>query len=88
MLRFTSLARPMRVLLAASALLATVLLGVQASAVAQTGVDTFIVPAAQGEEDIAAAKEAAGGDLDIIPVNTLDEALAVLEKLGGDPLPE
>ena len=59
----------------------------KASAVAQTGVDTFIVPAAQGDEDIAAAKQAAGGDLDIIPVATLDEALAVLEKLGGDPLP-
>ena len=59
----------------------------KASAVAQTGVDTFIVPAAQGEKDIAAAKQAAGGDLDIIPVATLDEALAALEKLGGDPLP-
>lgn len=60
----------------------------KASAVAQTGVRTFIVPAAQGEQDIAAAKQAAGGDLDIIPVNTLDEALAVLQDLGGDPLPE
>ena len=59
----------------------------KASAVAQTGVDTFIVPAAQGEDDIAAAKKAAGGDLNIIPVATLDEALAALEKLGGDPLP-
>jgi PDZ domain-containing protein len=59
----------------------------KASAVAQTGVRTFIVPAAQGEEDIAAAKRAAGGDLDIIPVSTLDEALAALENLGGDPLP-
>jgi PDZ domain-containing protein len=60
----------------------------KASAVAQTGVDTFIVPAAQGEADIAAAKEAAGGHLNIIPVSTLDEALAALEKLGGDPLPK
>ncbi len=60
----------------------------KASAVAQTGVHTFIVPAAQGEEDIAAAEAAAGGDLNIIPVNTLDEALAALEKLGGDPLPD
>jgi PDZ domain-containing protein len=59
----------------------------KASAVAQTGVDTFIVPAAQGEEDIAAAQKAAGKDLDIIPVSTLDEALAALEKLGGAPLP-
>ena len=59
----------------------------KASAVAQTGVDTFIVPAAQGEEDIAAAKKAAGKDLNIIPVSTLDEALAALEQLGGEPLP-
>ena len=58
----------------------------KASAVAQTGVDTFIVPAAQGE-DIAAAEKAAGKDLNIIPVSTLDEALAAPEQLGGDPLP-
>jgi PDZ domain-containing protein len=60
----------------------------KASAVAQTGVDTFIVPAAQGEEDIATAEKSAGGNLKIIPVSTLDEALAALEKLGGDPLPK
>jgi PDZ domain-containing protein len=59
----------------------------KASAVAQTGVDTFVVPAAQGDEDIAAARKAAGGDLTIIPVATLDEALAALERLGGTPLP-
>ena len=59
----------------------------KASAVAQTGVATFIVPAAQGDDDIAAAEKAAGGDLDIIPVSTLDEALAALKELGGDPLP-
>jgi PDZ domain-containing protein len=59
----------------------------KASAVAQTGVDTFIVPAAQGEEDIAAAEKAAGKGLNIIPVSTLDEALAALEQLGGEPLP-
>jgi PDZ domain-containing protein len=58
----------------------------KASAVAQTGVNTFIVPAAQGEEDIAAARDAAGGDIEIIPVATLDEALAALERLGGTPL--
>jgi Lon-like protease len=58
----------------------------KASAVAQTGVRTFIVPTAQGEDDIAAAKQAAGGDLTIIPVATLEEALAALEELGGDPV--
>jgi PDZ domain-containing protein len=59
----------------------------KASAVAQTGVDVFIVPAAQGEDDIAAAREAAGDEVTIIPVETLDEALAVLADLGGDPIP-
>jgi Lon-like protease len=59
----------------------------KASAVAQTGVGTFIVPAAQGEDDIEAARRAAGDDLEIIPVATLDEAIAALERLGGDPLP-
>ena len=44
----------------------------KASAVAQAGVDVFIVPAAQGEDDIAAAREAAGGDLEIVPVETLE----------------
>jgi PDZ domain-containing protein len=59
----------------------------KASAVAQTGVDVFIVPAAQGEADIAAARLAGGDDLVIIAVSTLDEALEALEELGGDPLP-
>jgi len=60
----------------------------KASAVAQVGVDTFIVPASQGQDDIAAAREAAGRDLEVIPVATLDEAIAALVELGGDPLPE
>jgi PDZ domain-containing protein len=60
----------------------------KASAVAQMGVDVFIVPAAQGEEDIAAARDAVGGEVEIIPVETLDEALAALEAIGGDPIPE
>jgi PDZ domain-containing protein len=59
----------------------------KASAVAQTGVEVFLVPTAQGEDDIAAAREVAGDRLEIIPVATLDEALAALERLGGDPLP-
>jgi PDZ domain-containing protein len=57
----------------------------KASAVQQAGVEVFLVPTAQGEEDIAAARAAAPG-LEIIPVADLDEALAVLEGLGGDPL--
>jgi PDZ domain-containing protein len=58
----------------------------KASAVAQAGVDVFIVPASQGEEDIARAQRAGGDSVRIIPVATVDEALAVLEELGGDPI--
>jgi PDZ domain-containing protein len=59
----------------------------KASAVAQAGVDVFIVPTAQGPDDIEAARDAAGGEVEIIPVANLDEALAALESVGGDPLP-
>jgi PDZ domain-containing protein len=58
----------------------------KASAVAQMGVDVFIVPAAQSDEDVAAARLAGGDDLTIITVATLEEALTVLEELGGDPI--
>jgi PDZ domain-containing protein len=60
----------------------------KASAVSQAGVDVFIVPAAQGEKDIAAAREAVGDGVEIMPVATLDEALAALASIGGDPIPE
>jgi PDZ domain-containing protein len=56
------------------------------SAVRQSGVDVFIVPKAQGEKEIERARQVAGSDLEIIPVGTLDEALAALAKLGGDPV--
>jgi PDZ domain-containing protein len=58
----------------------------KASAVAQAGVDVFLVPAAQGEADIEAARVAGGEGLRIIPVATLEEAVAALEELGGDPI--
>ena len=58
----------------------------KASAVAQAGVDVFLVPAAQGEEDIEKARQAGGDGLRIIPVATVDEALAALEELGGEPI--
>ncbi len=57
------------------------------SAVRQVGVDYFIVPAAQGDEQLQRAREIAGDAVEIIPVETLDEALAALERIGGDPLP-
>jgi PDZ domain-containing protein len=56
------------------------------SAVKQVGVKHFLVPASQGDEQIARAREIAGDDLEIIPVATLDEALAALQDLGGDPV--
>ncbi len=65
------------------------------SAVHQNGVDVFLVPAAQpelqppepGEPDERQRLEDAGkGEVQIIPVATLDEALAVLVELGGDPV--
>lgn len=58
----------------------------KASAVSQAGVDLFLVPAAQGEADIEAARLAGGDGLEVVPVATLDEALAVLEARGGAPI--
>jgi Lon-like protease len=58
----------------------------KASAVAQAGVEYFLVPATQSDEDIEAARRAGGDGLTIIPVANLDEALQVLESLGGDPV--
>ncbi len=62
----------------------------KANAVHQHGVDVFIVPASQrelaDEESRRRLDEAGRGDVEIIPVETLDEALAALEELGGDPV--
>jgi Lon-like protease len=63
----------------------------KASAVQQVGVKYFLVPASQpdtGFDSVEAARNVVGDDVEIIPVATLDEALAALERLGGDPLPE
>jgi PDZ domain-containing protein len=57
----------------------------KASAVRQAGLDYFIVPASQSDDDLARAREVAGDDVEIIPVSTVDEAIAALEELGGDP---
>jgi PDZ domain-containing protein len=60
------------------------------SAVHQNGITVFLVPASQAELDdperLQRLKDAGHGEVEIIPVATLDEALAVLEELGGDPL--
>ncbi len=59
----------------------------KASAVLQSGTKYFLVPTSQGEEDIARARLVVGDDVEIIPVATLDEALAALDRIGGDALP-
>ena len=60
------------------------------SAVHQNGIKTFLVPASQAELDdperLQRLEDAGRGEVRIIPVATLDEALAVLRELGGDPL--
>jgi Lon-like protease len=59
----------------------------KASAVLQSGAKYFLVPTGQGEQDIAKARGVVGDDVEIIPVATLDEALAALERIGGEALP-
>ena len=54
------------------------------SAVRQAGIDYFIVPA--GQTDLEAALEIAVDDVELVPVASIDEALAALDELGGDPL--
>lgn len=56
--------------------------GLKAVAVREAGADAFLVPAGQGAQALARA----GGGLEIVEVSTLDEALAVLESVGGDGL--
>ena len=56
----------------------------KAAAVRDLGIDTFIVPRALGEDQLAEVRERAGDDLEIIPVDDLAEALEVLKTLGGD----
>jgi PDZ domain-containing protein len=56
------------------------------SAVKQRGAKVFIVPSAQGEQNIAQAREVAGDDLQIVPVDNVDQALAALAKYGGNGL--
>lgn len=52
-------------------------------AVKRSGARVFLVPVAQGEADIAAARSAVGASLEIVPVATLDEAVAALVERGG-----
>ena len=62
----------------------------KASAVRQVGVEYFLVPASQeGQrypDNLAGARDAVAGEVEIIPVATLQEALDALVRLGGDPV--
>ncbi|MFV0258187.1 MAG: PDZ domain-containing protein [Acidimicrobiales bacterium] len=53
-------------------------------AVRDHGAHAFIIPAGLPEADLAEVYEQAGDDLQIIPVNTIDEALEALAEFGGD----
>jgi PDZ domain-containing protein len=48
--------------------------GAKVVAARQSGAELFLVPA----DEAAQAREAAGGDLEIVPVNTIDEAIGAL----------
>lgn len=61
-------------------------LAAKTSAVKQGGASIFIVPTAQGEDDLALAREIAGDDLIVIDVATVEEALAALAEYGGNGL--
>jgi len=54
----------------------------KAVAVRRSGVKLFLVPAVQPADELAAARELAG-DVELVPVGTLGDALAVLASRGG-----
>jgi len=55
--------------------------GQKAAAVRNAGIDTFLVPTADYED-----AEARAGDVHVVPVDNVDEALAALADLGGNGL--
>ena len=57
-------------------------------AVRDAGATLFLVPAGQSDEELAAARAAAGTGVRIVRVATLDEALRVLAQNGGSGLPQ
>ena len=58
----------------------------KAVAVKRAGAKVFLVPSGQSDKEIADAQNAVGSGLKIIKVGTLDEALKVLQDMGGEPL--
>jgi Lon-like protease len=60
----------------------------KAVTVKRAGVEVFLIPAGLNPAELDAARRQAGDDVELIEVATLDDALAALEGLGGDPLVE
>ena len=58
----------------------------KAVAVRRSGAELFLVPSAQSVNDLAAARSAAGPGVEIVPVATLEEAVAALAARGGTPV--
>ncbi|MFN0092259.1 MAG: PDZ domain-containing protein [Acidimicrobiales bacterium] len=58
----------------------------KAAAVRRSGAKVFIVPAATAARELEEARHLAGDDLELFPVNTLDEALEALATQGGNAL--
>lgn len=56
----------------------------KAAVVRQAGLDYFIVPAGQGDEEIARVREVVGDDVTVIVVDDIDDALVALREIGGD----
>ncbi|MDP1820849.1 MAG: S16 family serine protease [Acidimicrobiales bacterium] len=54
----------------------------KAVTVRNAGYDAFLVPS----DEFEVVRDAVGDDLDVLPVDTLDEALAALVELGGEPI--
>jgi len=58
----------------------------KAVAVKQSNADVFFVPASQNEAELADARRVLGKSVRLIPVASVDEALIVLEGMGGSGL--
>ncbi len=54
------------------------------AAVRDLGADVFLVPAGLGEAELERVFERAGDDLEVIPVEDLDDALEALAEFGGE----
>jgi PDZ domain-containing protein len=58
----------------------------KAVAVKASGANLFLVPAGQSADEMKRARRAAGSQVEIVQVATLDEALSALRTRGGDAL--